>query len=278
MRFKILHKTCIALILTIGFGLSGASATYLTVDWTGQCDDCQSADGPNTVPLAAMNDGFYQTVYGQLILRYEGVAEDQGTLTKENFVSFYYAGSNILDPFTFTAEHFFQKAPGSLSNDTEFSATLRRQDNGTLSLSGFSLTNLAISESDPWMADAYRHSFEFVSLTFESLSNTNPIGNWNINVALGQLITEQEVDPCASAQSSTRPECGAPNLHPECGEFGWYAAGNHCHAAPYNGGGFRDIGIGSAFSHFNQVPEPSTLTIFALGLMGLASRRFKKQA
>ncbi len=27
-----------------------------------------------------------------------------------------------------------------------------------------------------------------------------------------------------------------------------------------------------------DVPEPSTLAIFALGLMGLASRRFKKQA
>jgi hypothetical protein len=35
------------------------------------------------------------------------------------------------------------------------------------------------------------------------------------------------------------------------------------------------------FSSFNrvlvkQVPEPSTLAIFALGMIGLASRRFKK--
>ena len=27
-----------------------------------------------------------------------------------------------------------------------------------------------------------------------------------------------------------------------------------------------------------QVPEPSTLAIFALGMIGLASRRFKKQS
>ena len=27
-----------------------------------------------------------------------------------------------------------------------------------------------------------------------------------------------------------------------------------------------------------EVPEPSTLAIFALGIMGLAARRFKKQA
>lgn len=29
--------------------------------------------------------------------------------------------------------------------------------------------------------------------------------------------------------------------------------------------------------HYTEVPEPSTLAIFALGIMGLASRRFKKQ-
>lgn len=32
----------------------------------------------------------------------------------------------------------------------------------------------------------------------------------------------------------------------------------------------------SSFSDSNDIPEPSTLAIFALGLMGLASRRFKK--
>lgn len=31
-------------------------------------------------------------------------------------------------------------------------------------------------------------------------------------------------------------------------------------------------------SRVNEIPEPSTLAVFALGLMGLASRKFKKQA
>ena len=43
-----------------------------------------------------------------------------------------------------------------------------------------------------------------------------------------------------------------------------------------------DIGNGPIQTHalvrVSQVPEPSTLAIFALGLMGLASRRFKKQS
>ena len=39
----------------------------------------------------------------------------------------------------------------------------------------------------------------------------------------------------------------------------------------------------SGFSSFDnpnvsKVPEPSTLAIFALGMIGLASRRFKKQS
>jgi len=37
---------------------------------------------------------------------------------------------------------------------------------------------------------------------------------------------------------------------------------------------YLTINIGSV----NEVPEPSTLAVFALGLMGLASRKLKKQA
>jgi hypothetical protein len=37
-------------------------------------------------------------------------------------------------------------------------------------------------------------------------------------------------------------------------------------------------GIESERPNYNEVPEPSTLAIFALGIIGLASRRFKKQS
>jgi len=39
---------------------------------------------------------------------------------------------------------------------------------------------------------------------------------------------------------------------------------------------FREAGWGTVTP--SEIPEPSTLAIFALGLMGLASRRFKKQS
>jgi hypothetical protein len=40
----------------------------------------------------------------------------------------------------------------------------------------------------------------------------------------------------------------------------------------------KDNDGAQAWGTTSQVPEPSTLAIFALGLMGLASRRFKKQS
>lgn len=55
-------------------------------------------------------------------------------------------------------------------------------------------------------------------------------------------------------------------------EVSWNSLSNE------NWNGFT-VGIqGTSQDVFNSVPEPSTLAIFALGLMGLALRRFKKQA
>jgi hypothetical protein len=63
------------------------------------------------------------------------------------------------------------------------------------------------------------------------------------------------------------------------------------HTLSLNIGGIRRVefsqilvggGDGVVFDNFSfntaEVPEPSTLAIFALGIMGLASRRFKKQS
>lgn len=50
---------------------------------------------------------------------------------------------------------------------------------------------------------------------------------------------------------------------------------NHSRGTVGVNSGYNDIG--SMLVRVTQVPEPSTLAIFALGLIGLASRRFKKQ-
>jgi hypothetical protein len=63
--------------------------------------------------------------------------------------------------------------------------------------------------------------------------------------------------------------------------YGQYAIGSNLHMGYKNG----IVELGNASTIFGVglvkntvVPEPSTLAIFGLGLLGLASRRFKKQA
>jgi len=46
----------------------------------------------------------------------------------------------------------------------------------------------------------------------------------------------------------------------------------------YHSAQLRFAGVESVKLESNEVPEPSTLAIFALGMIGLASRRFKKQS
>jgi hypothetical protein len=77
------------------------------------------------------------------------------------------------------------------------------------------------------------------------------------------------------------------------GGGGWYGGGTS--SAHYGGGGgssyiggvsngymAQGVRSGNGFLRITyettEVPEPSTIAIFALGLMGLASRKFKKQA
>jgi hypothetical protein len=75
-------------------------------------------------------------------------------------------------------------------------------------------------------------------------------------------------------------------------EFGnngkWVSSSFPVSNADISVNGYADDGLGSVagtsfWFHFNEittnaVPEPSTLAIFALGIIGLASRRFKKES
>jgi hypothetical protein len=65
------------------------------------------------------------------------------------------------------------------------------------------------------------------------------------------------------------------------GQVTFFGAGSYV-AAGFFHEGSRDLGLGDNdtifFQAYNAVPEPTTLAIFALGMIGLASRRFKKQS
>jgi hypothetical protein len=285
MKLKITYKTCIALILYIGFGLSGANATLLVIDWTGECDDCQGSNGANSVPLEHMNDGYSQTVFGQLIVNYAGSAEEQGTLTNKNFVSFYYGGSNILDSFTFTTDNF--------TADTEFSTTITSQVDGTLNLSGFSLTKLSgFTNSNQWTNEPSRDLLSspdhHINLMFESVLADGSGGGWSIGVT---MVPSTVAPPSFTPPSFATPASvydgllSASNCLPGSA-LCWNTPNPNAAVASTQvlGGcewGFAacsDVGDGVKYTKFTEVPEPSSIAIFALGIMGLASRRFKKQS
>jgi hypothetical protein len=71
----------------------------------------------------------------------------------------------------------------------------------------------------------------------------------------------------------------------DTGDFAnWTALGNVLVSSSCSGDCYNEIGNStqtgtvSLSYEYSEVPEPSTLAIFALGLMGLASRRFKKKS
>jgi hypothetical protein len=81
-------------------------------------------------------------------------------------------------------------------------------------------------------------------------------------------------------------------VHAATGQVTWTEAVFDLHTIrpPHVGAGFVgitryvtdrsgvDFTLAQALSFKKDVPEPSTLAIFALGMIGLASRRFKKQS
>jgi len=129
------------------------------------------------------------------------------------------------------------------------------------------------------------NSFSLSSLSFalENLSGTSSywlrssLDGYNSNLSNGSftngLVTDFSVD------LSTLGVINSPIT------FRWFIASsgvagfaNHeCGGVATQGCGLEDVGQDlQFFGQTSEIPEPSTLAIFALGIMGLVSRRFKK--
>jgi len=101
-----LARVFLALTLAVGFVADEAAALEFT--FTGQCDDCAFGTEPGDPEpgdedFDALDDGLFQAVTGTLTL--ENVTPGSGGVIdvgSENFVSFSYAGSSLLNPFVFT--------------------------------------------------------------------------------------------------------------------------------------------------------------------------------
>jgi hypothetical protein len=226
--------------MTLAFGVKLASATpiLLTFDWTGQCDDCQGPNGAIDVPGTNWNDGYTQTVSGKLIMSYDAqLADAQQAL---RYVRFDYFGSSILYPTYGTPD--------------PINATLFKRDwhiyNGNIFLDYVSIRMSQLRYKGDWADLDSEGALISANAVFSSVGVT---GRWDIQCRTAGIVCNGGHPPVVDSSSP-------------------------------RGGGSRDAGFGSSFVMrgtlpsplASPIPEPSTIAIFALGMVGLSLRRQKR--
>jgi len=108
------------------------------------------------------------------------------------------------------------------------------------------------------------------SLIFTDIVGTAVLG---IDGTVLSWIFEQDFEPISDEQWSIRSLQGYPTNGPNIAGGCTITDTTVCSVTDSSYG----TSTGVSFSTIN-VPEPSTFAIFALGMIGLASRRFKKQS
>jgi hypothetical protein len=231
--------------LVFGMKLAAAGPILLTFDWTGQCDDCQGPNGAIDVPGTNWYDGYTQDVTGLLKVNYDpDIDPDFGP--QFEFVSFVYNGSSIVH----TVEAF-----GVLYND--FYSAFTIEDN-IVEFTG----NMQLEASEFGYKGAYA------------------------DLNIGDVYFEKEGDRYVVFGINHWMEfSGSMNtfqIRVDYDYVRYVAPGDD--GSNGRGGGSRDEGYGSIFvmrgtlpSHLaSPIPEPSTIAIFALGMVGLSLRRQKR--
>jgi hypothetical protein len=240
MECKYFKLTSICLMaLVFGMKLAAATPIQLIFDWTGQCDDCQGPNGAIDVPGTNWNDGYTQTVSGKLIMSYDAqLADAQQAL---RYVSFNYHGSSIL------------RASAPV---VDISANIVYDFHifdGKIVLPRFDVNGMSLSYKGDYVDFDSEGKVTYDGLgEFESRTD----GSWSIKCKL----------------VGGYPLCGGGPKQTDEGNGGGR-----------EGGGSRDAGTQSLFvmrgvlpldvPAIQSIPEPYTIAIFALGVLGLSLRR-----
>jgi hypothetical protein len=245
MKYKFFKLTSVCLMtLVFGMKLASAAPILLTFDWTGQCDDCQGIGGAVDVPGTNLNDDFTQSVSGLLKVNYYP-ENDPGNNSQFIFVSFVYNGSSIVHKVGSREDNY----PAIGWNFSVVDETVLF--NGRISIP----------------MDTYHYYGDF--------SDGN-VGDVSI-VETGRYgyITER-VD---AVNYNFEVRDGKYGLYVTYETTSDYVCTKYCYGTRDEGAsaGFVMRGVlPSPFAKPNSIPEPSTIAIFALGMLGLSLRRKKR--
>ncbi|MFT4724017.1 MAG: hypothetical protein ACI9YP_000414 [Colwellia sp.] len=257
MKHKFFKLTCVCLMtLVFGMKLAAAGPILLTFDWTGQCDDCQGPNGAIDVPGTNWFDGYTQDVSGLLKVNYD---PDIDPLFGSQFelVSFVYDGSSIVHP-AYNVPNPNPSRYGGVGKDYWWSLSIRDSVvyvdwlftwMSPLQYKG-DFSDLNVGDA----VDAYGPHW-FVDHVYTSFNNDYADGGWNLRFAYNAQYNPPYVPPIRT------PGGGGGR-----------------------GGGSRDEGWSNEFVMrgtlpsplASPIPEPSTIAIFALGMVGLSLRRQKR--
>lgn len=247
MKFNsLLYAACI-LMLSLGAKAELIVSTddYVTFQWEAVCGDCQSDKG-------VFSEEFSVGVTGNIVI--SGYTLGQAfTFDESNIVSFQYEGpSNHVDKLVLHNANFDLSDQWMDLSDANESGTY----SPTSIIDGRTHFAENMTVNSGWIADDL--SSYILDFTFDTFV---PVDEY------GELIPFSKLSNYSSGEFTINKEVF--NIYYESnGDWGINISGVS-----------SDLGRGARITlPTTEVPEPSTLAIFALGLMGLASRRFKKQA
>ena len=290
MKFKFLNTVFASSILLLS---TASQAGLLTLEFTNTLDNMLADVRSNFAPQglgydASTNELLFLQQSSQTIFNTDlsGIIQSSSPLNYNHttsiaadannyYFSDYTANSGGLDVFSqnkstgvITAISSDKAAYGGYPIDVRNGVLYRTNNSSTYSWSG--LNEILISSVTN--ADA--------GIQRVSLATSIGIGDIAIDSGRNQVWT---IDYTANAMLrqfdlATGAELSSHALGFDGLSAGLTFANDKLYYYDHNSGSGSTLSAYSLQSNSQEVPEPSTLAIFALGMIGLASRRFKKQS
>ena len=255
MKFKVFNKTLAGLILSASCLVGVANAAVIDLNtWSKQGNASNgvwsvAGDGSSVLQTINGNPTFYVSNDSFINKEFSGTFGVE-TSSDDDFIGFVF-GYNGLDDF-----YLFDWKQG-LQGASE----------------GFTLSKISTGANVTAPTPLWDHSGNGISVLDTDYGNGRGWADYvNYEFTLG--YTDTEINISINGGSFINEQIfSIDNLTNSAGSFGFY----NFSQSYVRYSGFEEDACTENCGKVD-VPEPSTLAIFALGMMGLASRRFKKQS